>query len=433
MNNATTAAPALNADQEAAVSAMEDFLSLPGTLDEPFFLLIGPAGTGKTFCIKELIPRIKGRIAFTAPTNKATKVLRESVTTREYKPECRTIYSLLGLKLETSGEIKEISTPEEQVDLTKYKCVVVDEGSMLNSQVMTYIKRAAYDNGVRFIIMADFCQLPPVKETASAAAAITRRAELTKVMRHDNDILALVTDIRGRQNHPAPSIKLASANDGSEGVWVLGLQFSASIRKAAQAPNSGFLEGKTKAIAWRNITVDSLNKEIRGQLFPSDNGYPPDFFLPTDRVTLLSPAKDLQDEPMASTDDEGTVNHVSISAHPKYPLFTCWCLSVTLDTGAMVSLWTIHPSSLRDFGIEKERLAAEARANGKLWRRFWEFSDAFHSVRHAYATTAHRAQGSTYDRVYVDWRDILLNRDRKEAFKCLYVACSRPRQRLFLN
>ena len=64
---------------------------------------------------------------------------------------------------------------------------------------------------------------------------------------------------------------------------------------------------------------------------------------------------------------------------------------------------------------------------------FWEFKEAFHKLRHAYAITAHRSQGSTYDTAFVDWRDILLNRNRGEAFRCLYVACTRPKRRLFLN
>jgi len=53
-------------------------------------------------------------------------------------------------------------------------------------------------------------------------------------------------------------------------------------------------------------------------------------------------------------------------------------------------------------------------------------------VKYAYAITAHRAQGSTYDTVYVDYQDILMNRERYEAFQCLYVASSRPRKTLYL-
>ena len=92
----------LNAEQSAALEAIENWLSGSSS----FFVLSGGAGTGKTFCIRELVNRVKGRFIFTAPTNKATRALRESVTSKEYHPETRTIYSLLGLRLEPNGEVK---------------------------------------------------------------------------------------------------------------------------------------------------------------------------------------------------------------------------------------------------------------------------------------------------------------------------------------
>jgi ATP-dependent exoDNAse (exonuclease V) alpha subunit len=67
-----------------------------------------------------------------------------------------------------------------------------------------------------------------------------------------------------------------------------------------------------------------------------------------------------------------------------------------------------------------------------LWKKFWAFKESFHSARHAYAITAHRAQGSTYQIAFVDYRDILLNRNRQEAARCLYVATSRPKKELYL-
>jgi hypothetical protein len=45
-----------------------------------------------------------------------------------------------------------------------------------------------------------------------------------------------------------------------------------------------------------------------------------------------------------------------------------------------------------------------------------------------YAITTHTAQGSTYDTVFVDMRDLLLNgmADRMTRLKLLYTVCSRP-------
>lgn len=416
----------LNAEQQAAVGLIAEFLKEEG---KSFFLLKGYAGTGKTFSIQALMETVKGRLIFTAPTNKATKVLRDTLTSDTYRPECRTIYSLLGLKLEPNGEVKELTSPEDPVDLSQYKAIIVDEGSMVNENLVVHIKKAAKDFGVKFIFLADFAQLPPVGEGQSAVGGITNMAELKTVMRHDNQILKLVTRIRSVVDHPAPTIKIVSDYAEGEGVWSVGqAEFESRVLDCAYT--DAFLQpNAAKIIAWRNVTVDKYNAMVRSKLF--DHPVLP--WLEDDRVILMEPAKDLNDEIVATTDDEGQVMTAVQDWHPVWPEFKVWRLSVTLDTNKVCTLQVLHPDSNNDFLKQVDRFATEAKANRKLWGRFWEFKEAFHKVRHAYAITAHRAQGSTYHTAFVDWRDILLNRNRAEAYRCLYVACSRPKKRLILG
>ena len=185
----------LNLEQGTAIEKIESFLRDPS---QQFFLLAGSAGTGKTHCMKALVERIRGKLVFTAPTNKATKVLREALTTDSYKPDCRTIYSLLALRLEANGEIKELTVPEDPVDLMSYRAIIVDEASMINQALFRFIKQVANEQNLKFIFLGDFCQLPSVKESRSEvwnnANAV---AELSRVMRHDNAILRLATHLRG--------------------------------------------------------------------------------------------------------------------------------------------------------------------------------------------------------------------------------------------
>lgn len=419
--------PSLNPEQSAALQAIEDFLSG----GEQFFLLSGSAGTGKTFCIQHLVDRVKGRLIFTAPTNKATKVLRDTITTDSYKPECRTIFSLLGLRLEANGEVKELAVPEDPVDLSQYRAIIVDEGSMVSSKLFSFILRVAKAQRVKFIFMGDPAQLPPVGEPRSPIwDACQSRAHLDRVMRFDNQILALATDLRSRVDHPAPAFKAATDNADGEGVWRLGEgEFESRMLEAVDRGEFGKPNG-AKAIAWRNITVEALNRRIRTRLFESAAGSP---WLPDDRVIALAPAKDLSDEVVATTDDEGTVTRVEAEWHPVWGEFKVWRLSVTLDDNRPVVFRTLHADSQSLFDERVAQMAEAARLDRRKWGQFWEFKETFHSLRHAYAITAHRAQGSTYDTAFVDWRDILLNRSRGEAFRCLYVACSRPKKRLFLN
>ena len=96
-----------NPGQSAAITAIMSWLDDDA---QDFFVLAGPAGTGKTFTVQGLLPLIRGKVVFTAPTNKATKVLRDTLRSDDYpNPDCRTIYSLLGLQLKANGELKELA------------------------------------------------------------------------------------------------------------------------------------------------------------------------------------------------------------------------------------------------------------------------------------------------------------------------------------
>lgn len=418
----------LSLEQSFVFDQIETWLALPPEQD-PCFVLSGSAGTGKTFLVRELVNRIKGRFVFTAPTNKATKVLRESVTRPDYKPDCRTIYSLLGLRLEANGEVRELKAPEDPIDLSSLRAVVVDEGSMINDQVFGHIQKAAIDYKVKFLFLGDPAQLPPVKELRSPIWAIPVGAKLQTVMRHDNQILELATRLREQVDRFSPTIKLTASHDHEQGIWKLaGTHFMQEI--LSQAKEGRFsIPDASKVIAWRNVTVDRYNKLIRNAIFDE----PSQPWLVGDRVLFAGPARDLDDKPMASTDDEGTVTRVDEEGHALAGDFKIWRIAITLDNNEPVIARVLHADSQAAYAQHSEQLAERARSNPRAWKAFWEFKELFHSLKYAYAITAHRSQGSTYDTAFVEWQDILANQNRQEAYRCLYVACTRPKRALVLS
>ena len=421
--------PPMTLRQGDAVDRILDFLASP---TQRSFLLAGYAGTGKTFCLQHLVKQAKGRMIFTAPTNKATKVLRETLSNDEYKPQCKTIHSLLGLRLEPNGEIKELTVPEDPVDLTSYSLVIVDEASMVNAQLLSFIiSTMGQFPALKFLFLGDPAQLPPVKELRSPVWDwVGGKVELTEVMRNSGPILDFSAVIRGKVNHPAASVSFVSNNDGELGVW------ACSDREFREAflcqPSLDMLAapGRAKLIAWRNVTVDSFNRLVRSRLFHSHAEKP---WLVGDRVVLTEPAKDLDGKFIAVTDDEGCVTRVDEQFHPVWKEFKVWRVSVTTDENTPITLFVLHAASDRDYKLRVDQLAREAKAAPRKWATFWDFKDSFHQLRHAYAITAHRSQGSTYETAFVNWRDILLNRNRQEAMRCLYVAASRPKKELYLG
>lgn len=414
----------LNLEQKIAVQRLIEFIEDPPNF-QWYFCFTGFAGTGKTFCMREVVARCRSSasaFAYTAPTNKAAKVLKQVTG------EACTIYSLLGLRVDKSGELKQVVAGKAP-DLSNLDVIVVDEASMVNRNLFDILRVTAERWGLKVVFMGDLAQLPPVGEPASMALTGMEGANLLRVMRHDNQILTFATTVREQINSLAPSIKIRSDNDGHTGVWKLtSREFKERIFAAAQAGE--FADGSTaKIISWRNVRVAEYNNIVRAALFGADAI--PGFFLPGDRIVAAGLCE-RGDEFLMSTDDEAIVESAANCTHPLEPKYRAIELKARTEQNKLVRLLVIHPTSKQEFDNDCQALAHEARGNPKLWKRFWEHKELFHDIRYGSAITAHRSQGSTYEIAFVDYQDILYNRNRKEAFQCLYVACTRPTTKLIL-
>jgi len=60
----------------------------------------------------------------------------------------------------------------------------------------------------------------------------------------------------------------------------------------------------------------------------------------------------------------------------------------------------------------------------------WALRKAFAPLRHVYAITAHKSQGSTFDTAIVDYADLALMRSASQFNRSLYVAATRAREHL---
>ena len=78
-----------------------------------------------------------------------------------------------------------------------------------------------------------------------------------------------------------------------------------------------------------------------------------------------------------------------------------------------------------DQAVLKEK-AADASGKG------WALRRAFLNLRHAYALSAHKSQGSSFDCALVDFSDLNKMPDAFEFNRALYVAVTRSREFLAL-
>lgn len=428
----------LYSDQQKAYKKISGFLSAPikyslDSKENKFFILSGWAGTGKTSLVGHVHDTLTpfGSV-FTAPTNKATKVLQSTLGNRA---NCKTIYSLLGIKMVADEDRLVLEFPRIPVDLSSYINIFVDEASMTNKTLLDYIKERSKRASTRWVFIGDRGQIPPVGEKHSRVWRLEcDSAHLEEVIRHDNEILNLATHIRRAiqrfKKNPDPELTIESDHGIDTGVWKY--RRDGFLRQIERAAKQGLFSqpDHTKLVAWRNRTVADYNQFIRLAIFGKEAGHQP--YLIGDRLMIGEPVM-LHGQMLAHIDDEGTVVARSESYHSEFKDLNAYNVTLEIDGGTTVNLNILHPASESQYRSRLNTLAAEAKKDTRKWKDFWFLRNAFHAVRHSYAITSHRAQGSSYENCMVDVSDILANSNSFECLRILYVAFTRARLKLILS
>ena len=91
----------------------------------------------------------------------------------------------------------------------------------------------------------------------------------------------------------------------------------------------------------------------------------------------------------------------------------------------------IDPNSKGRFEMALNMLAKSAKfekdykERSKKWKKFFDLKEVFVDVKYIYASTIHKLQGSTYETVYIDLREIEKMSDKDMMYRLLYVAITR--------
>ena len=421
----------LNSEQREAVDKMHEFLKGKNQM----FMLEGSAGTGKTTCVQTLLRETPDKVfALSAPTNKATKVLREVSEREGITAECRTIYSLLGLRISKDSEFVQIE-PLGDSAVMDYDVVVIDESSMVNAKLFDFVCDAVAASDVKIIFMCDPLQLPPVKEARSPTLEIRNKFVLSKVERHDNQILAFATGLRESiLNGTMPTFK--SDNDDKGGVFCVDWRrMQKHLEKAYTSDSYLSNQGNIKTIAWRNDTVAHYNAFVRKAIY-GERADVEDFIL-NERVVATHPIPKIDDERdiRMVTDEEADVVALQTGPHPMFGDINCYWLTMESEFSEMWAYgFVVHADSRRAYDARLNQLAEQARKKALPWSSFWAYKHTFfHNIRPCHSITAHRSQGSTYETTFVDVEDIMANYNRAEALRCLYVAATRAQRVLVMK
>lgn len=421
-------------DQEFALEQLTGF--------KDYYNLKGYAGTGKTTVITHWVQQMREppdnaprfwrapKIVLTAPTNKATGVLKNKAEELDLPVDVSTIHSLLSLKMKWK-EDEQVLVKDEKGDdnFSAYDYVVVDECSMIDEELLGYICRAqkACDNKVVF--MGDPCQLPPINEKGSRTFNVPASTELTTVVRQGkgNPIVDLsmylrdliLSDYKGYPN------KLFDFVDDKAILYKPLADNQDEILDAF-----AHSEADIRHVAWTNKVVDSWNDKIRDRIY----GFDREDWVAGEFIVTTAPVIDRFEEGILfSTDtlleiDDQPERMIEIPDFPDWRI-DHWKIHVTKTRQP---LYVVAKEGWAAWRKKKEELLAEAKKDRKKWRKFYEFMEFWASIKPAHSLTVHRSQGSTFDQVYVSFGNILQNPRKREALQCLYVAVTRPSKRLIL-
>lgn len=435
----------LTSSQKAAEKVLLARLRSRSKERAPLTTLTGYAGTGKTTLVGRIVRKLraqKEQVYACAPTHKAAAVLSRSVPPGV---PCQTIQSLLGLKLERDGEgnYHLVRDSKNGREAPERGVIVADEASMIGADIWPHVLAAAegglFGTGVRWLFVGDPAQLPPVGEDASPALQ-QEGASLEEVVRQaaENPIIRFATAIREDADYldllRGPDA-LGFDADAKHGIapTINRQAFGRSIVRSFAATPEGEVP-KARVLAYRNRTVARYNalirEAVRGEGAPElDEG---DILMARD--THFADAANGEGILLRGSAEYRVLGLKETTAKAFSETFATWTLELEEADDPYadpVEVVALQKTSIPRYDAVLQRVAKEAREGIRSWLDFYEGKERFASLDYAYALTVHKSQGSTFETVFVDHRDLMACRG-PERRALVYVAATRPAKRLAL-
>jgi len=273
-------------------------------------ILGGSPGAGKTFCAARVIKAVAQsigiqNIAACCPTGKAAVRLTEVMQGYGLDLKARTIHSTLGVA--TSTEKDGWSFKHDENDTLPYRLIVLDESSMIDTDLFTAFLKAV-DKTTMLLIIGDCCQLPPVghgRPLYDMIRAGVPCGELKEIRRNAGSIVRACAAIRDGQrfttdvriefekNPDDPdsphNLKLLPTRNNAESVEKI-VETLAKLKAKGYCPvwdvqvlvaTNGVSRGKSE------LSRLELNKRLQRELNPTGNQTAGSIFRLHDKVVNL--------------------------------------------------------------------------------------------------------------------------------------------------
>lgn len=412
---------ALNQGQTEAADSFFSYLFN----NDKELIISGPGGVGKTFLMGYLIDEIMPRyhktcelmgikpeyheVIMTATTNKAAEVLTQSTG----RP-ADTIHSFMNLKV-----MDDYETGESKITKTTswcihyHKIIFIDECSMIDRNLRNLLLEGTHK--CKIIYVGDHCQLAPIKEPISPIYRDNLKFnELTEPMRNADQpaLMNLCNQLRHtvetKEFYPIELVP---------GVIDLleDEEMEAEIYKEFHQQTT-----TSRILAYTNRRVIDLNNYIRGirNLGPSyDLG---EIVINNSAIRMKNGMCSVEEQVKIirqAPDTEMIDIHGDIQLEVRYS---------DLET----SLGEIYAGV--PVPEDREHFLALIKwfQKQKNWNRYFHLKNTYPDLRPRDAATVHKAQGSTYETVFIDLGNISTCHNPDQVARMLYVAVSRAKTRV---
>lgn len=455
-----------NKEQQSAIINAVSFLKT-NTDPTQYYVIEGKAGTGKTTIAKEILKEFEDeQIYVAAVSHKAKGVIKNSFGEDTRGKKFFSIASLLGMKGINDNDTQttkfQVGTKVPLLD-NPPALLVIDEASMITEDVLKKIIdiNSSLSRPFQMLFLGDIGQIQPIRDDQSEFYR-THKDLLNK----KSDIFnskhksKLITRVRQGEANPIlpyadyfwensqkenpelnPTQHIVRNNQITDkGSLLFSNSESEVLNSVIKAVKNAVEKGLTnhvKIVTYHVNEKTELNQKIHEALFGKDSDYSKGdmlilnspYDLPDVNATMEN-SSEIQIKSIQDTDvDEFGVHTLYLETNG----------TAYTRTGNEQKDCVIQVVSRNDIGLYNQKLQelashAKRQTNRALkkqaWGDFWEYKGRYADVDFGYAITAHKSQGSTYDIVVVDEKDIMgtTATSNQEKSELIYTALTRPRK-----
>ncbi|MEA2037094.1 MAG: AAA family ATPase, partial [Nanoarchaeota archaeon] len=370
-----------------------------------------------------------------AMTHKAAKVVSD-ITYREVL----TVHKLFALKPTVDRRGKEIIKQLKSPKINYGATVIIDESSMINEQMLKVLATTAKNKALNLVFVGDPYQLPPTKGTCTLFDGSLPTYTLTKVHRQalGNPILAKAIEYRDfingtRDTEPTLTTVL---NSKGEGIHVLDREefYKRFVSKyidytAGDDVNCPLCCFTNAASIKYNDLIRKATNMLSDQLLP---------YYPNER--MISNSSVIRDGKIALNNNE----ECNIISYSPTTISCGRCELLVYEVrlkrinrpkkgSAITTVYCAQSDENKKTYMKALKNRVKNPNDYFFWNDYYDEMSSIADLRLPFAGTTHKAQGSTFESIFVDKKNIDTCKSPITRAKLMYVALTRSKKDTYIH